>query len=93
MMKRSKVCFAALALAVPLMLSSCVPGDVAVRTSVGMYFGTSYYDPWFYGPTYRPPVIIRPPTIINRPARPPAMRPPPVPPRPRPPRPPRPMPR
>ncbi len=68
--------------------------DVSVHGSVGMYYGTGYYDPWYYGPGYGPPVVVVPPPSSRpRPehpiARPPPPRPTPLPARPAP----RPMPR
>jgi hypothetical protein len=77
-----------------LAVTSCSDYDnVSVHGSVGMYYGTGYYDPWYYGPGYyRPPVIVTPPPSRppNRPpARPPTARPTPLPARPAP----RPMPR
>lgn len=78
-----------------LATASCSDYDnVSVHGSVGMYYGTGYYDPWYYGPGYyRPPVIVTPPPPARPPsrppARPPAQRPTPLPARPAP----RPMPR
>ena len=71
-------------------VASCSDYDnVSVHGSVGMYYGTGYYDPWYYGPGYyRPPVIVAPPPS-RPPARPPVQRPTPLPARPTP----RPMPR
>jgi hypothetical protein len=86
---------AAASLAAVLMLASCSGYDsTSVHGSVGMYYGTGgYYDPWYYGPRYGPPVIVAPPPSRPRPehpiARPPASRPTPLPARP----PSRPMPR
>jgi len=76
-------------------VTSCSDYDnVSVHGSVGMYYGTGYYDPWYYGPGYyRPPVIVAPPPPARPPSRPPArppvQRPTPLPARPTP----RPMPR
>jgi len=70
-------------------------GSTSVHGSVGMYYGTGYYDPWYYGPRYGPPVVVVPPPS-SRPPRPehPIARPPPARPQPLPARPtPRPMPR
>jgi hypothetical protein len=79
-----------------LALASCSDYDnVSVHGSVGMYYGTGYYDPWYYGPRYGPPVVVVPPPS-SRPPRPehPIARPPPARPQPLPARPaPRPMPR
>jgi len=77
-----------------LAAASCSDYDnVSVHGSVGMYYGTGYYDPWYYGPGYyRPPVIVAPPPPARPPSRPPARppaRPTPLPARPTP----RPMPR
>jgi len=78
-----------------LSVASCSDYDnVSVHGSVGMYYGTGYYDPWYYGPGYyRPPVIVTPPPParppLRPPARPPVQRPTPLPARPTP----RPMPR
>lgn len=38
--------------AVSVALSSCDSGNVQGSVSVGMYYGTSFYDPWNYGPGY-----------------------------------------
>jgi hypothetical protein len=77
-----------------LALASCSDYDnVSAHGSVGMYYGSGYYDPWNYGPGYyRPPVIVAPPPSrppSRPPARPPMQRPTPLPARPMP----RPMPR
>lgn len=44
-------------------LAGCESADgVEVHGSVGMYYGYGggFYDPWYYGPGYRPPVIVNP---------------------------------
>ncbi len=53
-------------------LSGCASTDEggSSQVSAGMYYGTSFYDPWYYGGAYYPPdVIVTPPP--NRPAEPP----------------------
>ena len=37
---------------VSMALCSCDSGNVQGSVSVGMYYGTSFYDPWMYGPGY-----------------------------------------
>jgi hypothetical protein len=56
----SKLVFGlALALA---MLVGCESNPGNVSTSVGFYYGTGFYDPWYYGGVYYPPdVIVTPP--------------------------------
>jgi hypothetical protein len=81
-------------LAAVLARASCSDYDnVSVHGSVGMYYGTGgYYNPWYYGPSYGPPVIVAPPPSSRPRPEHPIERPPP--PRPVPARPsPRPMPR
>jgi len=90
-----RIARAALLAALAMAAASCSDYDgVSVHGSVGMYYGTGYYDPWYYGPGYYPPpVIVPPPNRPDRPVRPPTNRPTPLPSRP-PSRPtPRPMPR
>jgi hypothetical protein len=74
------------ALASVVLLGGCASVD-STSTHVGVSMGYgSYYDPWYYGPGYGPPVIVAPPPPV---ARPPVARPTPLPARPGP----RPMPR
>lgn len=69
------------AAALALAATSCSDYDnVSVHGSVGMYYGSGYYDPWRYGPGYYPPpVIVAPPPPSRPPARPPVSRPTPTP--------------
>jgi hypothetical protein len=65
---------AALAALLVAGLSSCESSNgvsVSGSVGVGMYYGSGYYDPWYYGPGYGPPVVVVPPP-------PPGGRPPPV---------------
>jgi hypothetical protein len=55
-------------------LAGCETSDsVSVSGSVGMYYGSGFYDPW-YGPGYYPP----PPIIVAPPPPRPPVRPPPA---------------
>jgi len=56
----SKLAFgSALAL---MILAGCESNPGSVSTSVGFYYGTGFYDPWYYGGAYYPPdVIVTPP--------------------------------
>ncbi len=58
-------------LAAVLALASCSDYDnVSVHGSVGMYYGTGgYYNPWYYGPSYGAPVIVRAATEFKAPSR------------------------
>lgn len=40
--------------AVACALSSCDTSNVQTSFGPGMYFGTSMFNPWFYGPGYNP---------------------------------------
>jgi hypothetical protein len=76
------------ALASVVLLGGCGSVDsTSVHVGVGMGYG-GYYDPWYYGPGYGPPVIVAPRPPYGG-ARPPMARPTPLPARPGP----RPMPR
>jgi len=66
MKSRHASCSRALLMAIAALgLASCEGSgdnmDVHGSVSVGMYYGTSYYNPWMYGPGYPPPVVVVPP--------------------------------
>ena len=69
--RRQRIPLAIILLAAAVGLSSCgdYGGSSSVHGSVGMYYGTGYYDPWYYGPRYGPPVVVVPPPS-SRPPRP-----------------------
>jgi hypothetical protein len=42
--------------------AGCENNPGTVSTSVGFYYGTGFYDPWYYGGAYYPPdCVVTPP--------------------------------
>ena len=72
MKRHSSAILALAALAGSLILfPGCASTDEgSSQVSAGVYYGTSFYDPWYHGGAYYPPdVIVTPPP--NRPVEPP----------------------